>query len=143
MDQAKHASQKSKKNEEKNSEERSQSPSKVESLQNRLAQAQEDIRDERRRAEQLSEKLRQFQTELETLPILRAQVEVYQTDFNAEREAREKIAGEKADLLDELQRLKAGGQVQKVRLIVYTLKLVTMRFWRQKILSYKMAPLQN
>lgn len=42
------------------------------------------------------------------MPILQTQVEVYQMDFNAEREAREKIAGEKADLLDELQRLKNG-----------------------------------
>ena len=45
---------------------------------------------------------------MESLPILQTQVEVYQMDFNAEREAREKIAGEKADLLDELQRLKNG-----------------------------------
>ena len=47
------------------------SPSKVESLQSRLAQAQDDIRDERRRSEQISEKLRQCQVDLETLPILR------------------------------------------------------------------------
>ena len=47
------------------------SPSKLESLQTRLAQAQEDIRDERRRAEQVAEKLRQCQVDLETLPILR------------------------------------------------------------------------
>ena len=96
-------------------DQRSQSPSKVESLQSRLAQAQDDIRDERRRAEQLAEKLRQCQIDLESLPILQAQVEVYQTDFNAEREAREKIAGEKADLLDELQRLKSGNTTQRVR----------------------------
>ena len=29
-------------------------------------------------------------------------------DFNAERQAREKIAGEKADLLEEIRRLKNG-----------------------------------
>jgi len=42
-------------------------------------------------------------------------VEVYQADFNAEREARQKIAGEKSDLLDELHRLKReqnGGDVR-------------------------------
>ena len=33
-------------------------------------------------------------------------VEVYQSDFNAEREARERIAGEKADLLEELNKLR-------------------------------------
>ena len=76
---------------------------------------QSNFRDERRRSDQLSEKLRQCQKELETLPILQAQVEVYQTDFNAERAAREKIAGEKADLLDELQRYKNGSTVASPR----------------------------
>jgi hypothetical protein len=33
-------------------------------------------------------------------------VDVYRSDFNAEREARQKIAGEKADLAEELQRLR-------------------------------------
>ena len=31
---------------------------------------------------------------------------MYQADFNAERQAREKIAGEKADLVEEIRRLK-------------------------------------
>lgn len=46
-------------------------------------------------------------------------MEVYQADFNAEREARQKIAGEKSDLLDELQRLKReqrGGVVETARI---------------------------
>ena len=34
------------------------------------------------------------------------QVEVYQSDFNAEREARERIAGEKADLLDQINKMR-------------------------------------
>ena len=38
--------------------------------------------------------------------LLFLQVEVYQGDFNAEREARERIAGEKADLLDQLDKLR-------------------------------------
>jgi len=45
---------------------------------------------------------------LEALPLLQAQVEVYQSDFNAERLARERIAGEKADLEEQLR--KAGVQ---------------------------------
>ena len=80
-------------------------------LQTKLTQAMEDIRDERRRAEQLAEKVRQCQSDLETLPLLKAQLEVYQTDFNAERAAREKIAGEKADLEEELQRLRKAPNV--------------------------------
>ena len=31
---------------------------------------------------------------------------MYQSDFNAEREARERIAGEKADLLDQINKLR-------------------------------------
>ena len=42
----------------------------------------------------------------------RAQAEVYKTDFDAERKAREEIAGEKADLMEEIRRLK---QLQKHR----------------------------
>ena len=38
--------------------------------------------------------------------MLSFKVEVYQSDFNAERQAREKIAGEKADLAEEIRRLK-------------------------------------
>jgi hypothetical protein len=33
------------------------------------------------------------------------QVDVYQADFNAERQARERIAGEKADLEEELRNI--------------------------------------
>ena len=36
---------------------------------------------------------------------MKAQVEVYQSDFHAEREARERIAGEKADLIEEVKKL--------------------------------------
>ena len=39
-------------------------------------------------------------------PFFRAQAEVYKSDFDAERRAREEIAGEKADLLEEIHRLK-------------------------------------
>ena len=78
-------------------------------MQSRLVHAQEEIRDERRRADQIAEKLRQCQSDLESLPLLRAQIEVFENDFNAERAAREKIAGEKADLIDEVRRLRAGG----------------------------------
>ena len=36
---------------------------------------------------------------------MQAQVEVYQSDFNAERTARERIAGEKADLEEQLRKI--------------------------------------
>ena len=85
-------------------------------FQSRLVHAQEEIRDERRRADQIAEKLRQCQIDLESLPLLRAQIEVYKTDFNAERGAREKIAGERADLLDEIRQLRSSGAAAGDRL---------------------------
>ena len=85
-------------------------------FQSRLVHAQEEIRDERRRADQIAEKLRQCQIDLESLPLLRAQIEVYKTDFNAERGAREKIAGEKADLIDEIRQLRSSGAAAGDRL---------------------------
>ena len=51
-------------------------------------------------------KVRQMEVDVEAIPILKAQVEVYQSDFNAERAAREKIAGEKADLEEEVRRIR-------------------------------------
>ena len=56
----------------------------------------------------MQEALAQAALDLEALPLLQAQVEVYQSDFNAERLARERIAGEKADLEEQLR--KAGIQ---------------------------------
>ena len=50
--------------------------------------------------------MRQMEMDVEAIPILKAQVEVYQSDFNAERAAREKIAGEKADLEEEVRRIR-------------------------------------
>ena len=47
-----------------------------------------------------------MEVDVEAIPILKAQVEVYQSDFNAERAAREKIAGEKADLEEEVRRIR-------------------------------------
>ena len=85
-------------------------------VKSRLVHAQEEIRDERRRADQIAEKLRQCQIDLESLPLLRAQIEVYKTDFNAERGAREKIAGERADLLDEIRQLRSSGAAAGDRL---------------------------
>ena len=79
----------------------------VDSMTARLMQAEEALTRERREGQGVRERLAQATLDLEALPLLRAQVEVYQSDFNAERTARERIAGEKADLEEQLR--KAGG----------------------------------
>merc|ERR1719350_544416 len=75
----------------------------VDSMTVRLMAAEEELERERRGHATTKERLHQLAAELETLPLLQAQVEVYQSDFNAEREARERIAGEKADLEEQLR----------------------------------------
>lgn len=79
----------------------------VDSMTARLMQAEEALTRERRESQGVRERLAQAALDLEALPLLQAQVEVYQSDFNAERTARERIAGEKADLEEQLR--KAGG----------------------------------
>ena len=74
----------------------------MDSMTVRLMQAEEQLQRER---QEHRERLAAATRDLEALPLLQAQVEVYQSDFNAEREARERIAGEKADLEEQLRKL--------------------------------------
>jgi len=76
----------------------------VDSMTVRLMAAEEELERERRQHAGTRERLHQMALDLESLPLLQAQVEVYQSDFNAEREARERIAGEKADLEEQLRK---------------------------------------
>ena len=69
-------------------------------------------------------------------------MEVYQSDFNAERQAREKIAGEKADLLEDIRRLKnsqpnISQTVNEVRLKIPSLNMLlpnNINKWQNKLL---------
>ena len=82
---------------------------KVEGLEQKMkTRAEDSLRKEQARHHETRERLSQALLELEALPLLRAQVEVYQADFSAERAARERIAGEKADLEQQLRQVKTG-----------------------------------
>jgi len=83
----------------------------VDSMTVRLMQLEEELGQERREHQRTRDKLSAAALDLEALPLLQAQVEVYQSDFNAERQARERIAGEKADLEEQMR--KAGVSVHK------------------------------
>lgn len=78
----------------------------MDSLTARLMNTEDSLNRERAKTLKLQERLAEAEFKVESLPLLQAQVEVYQGDFNAEREARERIAGEKADLLDQLDKLR-------------------------------------
>lgn len=77
----------------------------------RLAEAEEALANARSDAVVLSEKLRRAEVELEAIPILKTQVEVYQADFNTEREERARMASEKQHLSEEVQRLRGQNQL--------------------------------
>jgi len=87
----------------------------MDSLTARLMNAEDSLNRERAKTLQLQERLADAEMKAESIPLLQAQVEVYQGDFNAEREARERIAGEKADLLEQISILnkQTGGRVQQ------------------------------
>ena len=72
----------------------------------KLSNSEATLREERVKARVLEEKLRALEADAEAIPILKAQVELYRDDFNAEREARQKIAGEKCDLEEEIAKIK-------------------------------------
>ena len=64
-------------------------------------------------------------------------MEVYQSDFNAERQAREKIAGEKADLLEDIRRLKNSQPNLSQIVNEVRLKIPSIMWFCQTILSGK------
>uniref|UniRef100_A0A2P2HZF1 Optineurin-like n=1 Tax=Hirondellea gigas TaxID=1518452 RepID=A0A2P2HZF1_9CRUS len=72
-----------------------------------LAAKNEELAKLKKESGQAKAKLLEVQSESETIAILRAQVEVYQGDFRAEREAREALASEREQLRDELRQLHA------------------------------------
>jgi len=75
----------------------------VDSLTRRLQAAEDALARERGELVGAHERLLEAATQLESLPLLQAQLEVYRADFQAEREARERIAGEKAELEEQLR----------------------------------------
>jgi len=77
----------------------------MDSLTARLMNTEDALNRERLKTEELQERLRNSEQQLESIPILEAQVEVYRSDFEAEREARQRIAGEKADISEQLEKI--------------------------------------
>ncbi|XP_036004986.1 optineurin-like isoform X2 [Fundulus heteroclitus] len=75
-------------------------------LQEWLAAAEEDLVAKQRKIDEMEEEMVQKEKELETMSVLRAQAEVYSSDFYAERAAREKLHEEKDHLVSEVENLR-------------------------------------
>jgi len=79
---------------------------KLSSCNARLNKAEEITLKKQSRNTELEIKSSLLEKELETLPILKTQIELYKTDFEAERDARQNLAGEKDAMAQEIRLLK-------------------------------------
>ncbi|XP_030744898.1 NF-kappa-B essential modulator isoform X2 [Echinops telfairi] len=77
----------------------------LEDLKQRLQQAEEALVAKQELIDKLKEEAEQHKTVMETVPVLRAQADIYKADFQAERQAREKLAEKKELLQEQLEQL--------------------------------------
>ncbi|XP_068919862.1 NF-kappa-B essential modulator isoform X2 [Petaurus breviceps papuanus] len=77
----------------------------LEDLNQQLQQAEEALVAKQELIDKLKEEAEQHRTVMETIPVLKAQADIYKADFQAERQAREKLAERKELLQDQLEQL--------------------------------------
>ncbi|XP_077991141.1 uncharacterized protein LOC144445309 isoform X2 [Glandiceps talaboti] len=92
----------------------------IDNLTAQLVSADEAIAAKEDEIKELRKKAMELQGELETVPVLKAQADIYQADFQAEREAREKAHGEREALMQEIQQLQLENQQLQDDLNTYT-----------------------
>ncbi|KAK8736239.1 hypothetical protein OTU49_004885 [Cherax quadricarinatus] len=95
------------------SEKHDEATAKLMSYEELLAAKNDELSKIKKELGQTKAALAERTSESETIAILRAQVEVYQGDFRAEREAREALAADREKLRDELRHL----QTRNIQLI--------------------------
>jgi len=83
---------------------------KIDGMTAQIINLEEALAQKNKELKQLMENDKKLELENEAIAILKAQVEVYQSDFNAEREARENLAGEKERLAEDLRHLQRRNQ---------------------------------
>ncbi|XP_065756543.1 NF-kappa-B essential modulator isoform X2 [Phocoena phocoena] len=77
----------------------------LEDLKQQLKQAEEALVAKQELIDKLKEEAEQHKTVMETVPVLKAQADIYKADFQAERQAREKLAEKKEFLQAQLEQL--------------------------------------
>ncbi|XP_065427600.1 NF-kappa-B essential modulator isoform X11 [Chrysemys picta bellii] len=78
----------------------------LEELQQQLQQAEEALVAKQELIDKLKEDMEQHKAVLETIPVLKAQADIYKADFLAEREAREKLHEQREDLKEQFEQLR-------------------------------------
>ncbi|XP_008988367.3 NF-kappa-B essential modulator isoform X2 [Callithrix jacchus] len=77
----------------------------LEDLKQQLQQAEEALVAKQELIDKLKEEAEQHKMVMETVPVLKAQADIYKADFQAERQAREKLAEKKELLQEQLEQL--------------------------------------
>ncbi|XP_077002951.1 NF-kappa-B essential modulator isoform X2 [Tamandua tetradactyla] len=77
----------------------------LEDLKQQLQQAEEALVAKQELIDKLKEEAEQHKTVMETVPVLKAQADIYKADFLAERQARENLAEKKEFLQEQLEQL--------------------------------------
>lgn len=77
----------------------------LEDLKQQLQQAEEALVAKQELIDKLKEEAEQHKIVMETVPVLKAQADIYEADFQAERQAREKLAEKKEFLQEQLEQL--------------------------------------
>ncbi|XP_010330108.1 NF-kappa-B essential modulator isoform X2 [Saimiri boliviensis] len=77
----------------------------LEDLKQQLQQAEEALVAKQEVIDKLKEEAEQHKMVMETVPVLKAQADIYKADFQAERQAREKLAEKKELLQEQLEQL--------------------------------------
>lgn len=77
----------------------------LEELKQQLQQAEEALVAKQEVIDKLKEEAEQHKIVMETVPVLKAQADIYKADFQAERQAREQLAEKKELLQEQLEQL--------------------------------------
>lgn len=77
----------------------------LDDLKQQLQQAEEALVAKQELIDKLKEDAEHYKTQLETIPVLKAQADIYKVDFHAEREAREKLHEQRERLQEQLEQM--------------------------------------
>ncbi|XP_037677123.1 NF-kappa-B essential modulator [Choloepus didactylus] len=77
----------------------------LEDIKQQLQEAEEALVAKQELIDKLKEEAEQHKSLMETVPVLKAQADIYKADFQAERQAREKLAEKKEILQEQLEQL--------------------------------------
>ncbi|KYO26588.1 NF-kappa-B essential modulator [Alligator mississippiensis] len=85
----------------------------LDELSQQLQQAEEALVAKQELIDKLKEEAERHRAVLETIPVLKAQADIYKADFLAERQAREQLHGQREDLQEQLVTLQRDYEVLK------------------------------